>query len=300
MRLWFVLILAASSAAFAAADSIKDRLEGALRAQKSGDLQGAAATYRDLLAVNPRLTNARHLLGVCELQAGNMTEGIRELEIVRREDPANRQAAYTLVSTYVAIGLLDDARKILDTTLRGDLTGSGRFMRGSYAMAQGDYALAIRELRQARQIDPRLPGLASQLGIAYCFANSLDDAVPILEAALVENPLDANAAAFLGWLYKDRDRTAEAENLLSRTVRARPEDKGALFLLAQLTQSRGETPQAAAMLEKVVSLDPRHRAAHVLLARLYQKLQRLEDAAREREIVERLNAEIQASQPKAQ
>ncbi len=298
-RLCIVLMLASTSAALEAAESVKERLEGALRAQKAGDLPGAAVVYRDLLAANPRLTVARHLLGVCELQSGNMSEGIRQLEQVRREDPANRQAAYTLVSTYVAVGMLDGARKILDSSLRGDVSAPGHFMRGSYAMATAEYSLAIRELEQARRLDSRLPGVTSQLGIAHCFANSLDKAVPLLEAALVENPGDTNAAAFLGWLYKDRDRTAEAEALLNRTVRARPDDKGAIFLLAQLAQLRGEKQQAVEMLEKVVLIDAAHRPAHVLLARLYAQMKRPEDAARQREIVERLNAELQSAQPKA-
>ena len=299
MRLFLLMIFVAPSAALVAADSLQDRLAGALRAQKAGDVVGAAATYRALLLANPHLTAARHLLGVCELQSGNMAEGIRQLEMVRREDPADRQAAYTLVSTYVAIGLLDDARKIVESTLRTDASPPSRFMRGSYAMAKGDYALAISELQQARRLDPRLPGVTSQLGIALCFANSLDRAIPILEAALVENPNDANAAAFLGWLYKDRDRNAEAEALLNRTVRARPDDKGALFLLAQLAQLRGDNQPAIGMLERVVALDPSHRPAHVLLARLYRQTKRLDDAARVAGIVERLNAELQALQPKA-
>lgn len=297
LRSW--LMLAVISTVSLAADITKQRFEAGVHAQKSGDLKGAIAAYRDVLDKSPHLTLARHLLGVCELQSGNLTEGIRQLEIVRRQDPSNRQAAYTLVSTYIATGGLAQAGTIV-ASLKNDRSAPGHFMRGSYAMAQGEYELSIRELLEARRLDPGLRGVSSQLGVAYCFANRLEEALPALEAALRENPADANAAAFLGWLYKDRDRPAEAAALLERTVRDRPEDQGALFLLAQLRQSRGDAVQAVQMLEKVVARDPSHRAAHVLLARLYQKLRRPADAARERAIVERLNAEQQASQPQVQ
>ncbi|MBC7928095.1 MAG: tetratricopeptide repeat protein [Bryobacteraceae bacterium] len=299
MHLLFVLAVITVSAVHGAVDSIKERFEAAVQAQRSGDLSTAIRAYREMLERDPRLTRARHLLGICELQAGNRGEGIRQLEAVRREDPSNRQVAYTLVSTYVASGMLQQAAKVVQLDLRGDESGAAYFMRGSLAMAEGHYDLAIRELEHARKLGKGLAGVTSQLGVAYCFTGRLDDALPVLESALQENPLDGNAAAFLGWIYKDRDRDSEAAALLERTVRARPEDQGALFLLAQLTQSRGQSAEALGMLEKVVALDPDHRAAHVLLARLYQKLRRTDDAARERSIIERLNADLQAAQPKA-
>jgi len=300
MKCWLAIILAAGFCVLYGADPARELLEAAVKAQRQGDLKGAAAAYREALEKNPKLSLAHHLLGVCELQLGNTTEGIRHLEILRRLDPANRQATYTLLSSYIAIGSLDQAGKLIAVFLRGDLSATGMFLRGSYAMALGEYAKGIRDFQAARRLDSKLPGLSSQLGITYCFANRLDEAVPHLEAALKENPADSNATAFLGWLYKERDRSAEAATLLERAVESRPDDKGALFLLAQLAQSRRDWDRALAILEKVVLMDPSHRAAHVLLARLYQQMKRPDDAARERAIVERLNAEVQALQPKAQ
>ena len=300
MHLSITICFLAMLVALSAADIASDRLEQGLKAQRAGDCLAASAAYRQVLEANPRTTRARHLLGICELQLGNMGEGIRQLEIVRREDPQNLQASYTLVSTYIAISSLDQAQRILDTTLRGDRSAAGRFMRGSYEMARGKYDSAIVELQAARKLGPNLPGLQSILGVTYCFVNRTDEAIPILESALKQNPKDSNAAAFLGWLYKDRDRPAEAMTLLQQSLQARPEDQGALFLLAQLNQARGRTTESVEMLERVISSDPKHRGAHVLLARLYQQLQRSDDAAREREIVAKLTAEFQAAQPGAQ
>jgi len=270
-----------------------------LRAQKAGELEKAAAVYREILDKNPRYTAARHLLGICQLQMGLMAEGIASLETVRRENPQNRQAVYTLISTYVATSMLDEAQKILETDLRLDRSAEASFMRGSYLMARADYGGAIRELEASRKLKPGLAGLNSMLGVTYGFANRSDQAIKTLEAALKENPRDGNAAAFLGWLYKERDRSSEATTLLEQTVKDRPGDFGALFLLAQLTQARGNSGEAVAMLEKVVEAQPDHRGAHVLLARLYQQLKRPEDAARERAIVTKLNAAQQAAQPGA-
>ena len=293
------VILLFVSTALSAADPLAERMESGWRALQSGELEKAAAVYLEILTSNPRYTAARHLLGVCQLQMGRMADGIRSLEVVRKENPQNRQAEYTLVSTYVALSMFDEAQKIVDTTLRTDRTAEACFMRGSYRMARADYEGAIRELETARKMNPKLPGVRSMLGVTYGFANRSDQAIPMLEAALKENARDGNAAAFLGWLYKERDRGSEATTLLEQTVKERPGDFGALFLLAQLTQARGQAAEAVTMLEKVVEAQPEHRGAYVLLARLYQQLQRPADAARARNVVAQLNAAQQAAQPGA-
>ena len=223
------VILLFVSTALSAADPLAERMESGLRALQSGELEKAAAVYLEILTSNPRYTAARHLLGVCQLQMGRMADGIRSLEVVRKENPQNRQAEYTLVSTYVALSMFDEAQKIVDTTLRTDRTAEACFMRGSYRMARADYEGAIRELETARKMNPKLPGVRSMLGVTYGFANRSDQAIPMLEAALKENARDGNAAAFLGWLYKERDRGSEATTLLEQTVRERPGDFGALF-----------------------------------------------------------------------
>ena len=294
-----LVVLLAVSTVLRAADPLAERMGAGLRALESGELAKAAAVYGEILAQNPRYGSARHLLGICQLRMGRMADGIRNLETVRKENLLNRQAEYTLVSTYVAMSMLDEAQKIVETTLRADRTAEAAFMRGSYRMARADYEGAMRELETARKLDPKLRGVRSMLGVTYGMANRSDRAIPLLEAALKENPRDGNAAAFLGWLYKERDRSGEATTLLEQTVKERPGDIGALFLLAQLTQARGNATEAVGMLERVVEAQPEHRGAYVLLARLYQKLQRAADAARAREAVIRLNAAQQAAQPGA-
>ena len=298
--LWVLLFtgLLAASELSGSPEAAADQMQAAIQAQKSGDFPTAISRYRSLLAIHPQLTTAHHLLGICELQLGHLREGIQELEIVRKQDPANHAASYTLVSTYITAGMPEAAKVVLDTSLRSDTSPAAKFMRGSYRMAVGEHADAIQELQKARALDPKLPGLLSQLGVAYCFANQLDKAIPALEGALRENPGDTNAAAFLGWLYKDQDRDSEATALLEKTIVARPTDKGAYFLLAQLAQSRGEQKRALELLEKVVAMDPGFRPAHVLLARIYLQAGRASEAAREREIVTKLTDELQAAQPK--
>lgn len=294
-----LILLSLGTTAGLASGQTSERIEQGWRAQGRGEFAKAAEFYEEALKSNPGDSAARHLLGICQLQLGRLPEGIASLERVVRENPRNRQALYTLVSTYVASSMLEEAQKKIEKELKADRSAEASYMRGSFLMASGDYEGAIRQLETARRLNPKLSGLRSMLGVTYGFANRAEQAIPMLEAALRENPRDGNAKAFLGWLYKERDRASEATTLLEQTVKERPGDYGALFLLAQLTQARGQAADAVAMLEKVVEAQPEHRGAHVLLARLYVQLKRPEDAARERSIVSKLNAAQQAAQPGA-
>ena len=70
----------------------------------------------------------------------------------------------------------------------------------------------------------------------------------------------------------------------------RPEDFAARRLLANLRLQTGKAEEAVAMLEAIVQETPDAVDAHVQLATAYNRLKRTDDAQREREIVDRLNA----------
>ncbi|MDX2178978.1 MAG: tetratricopeptide repeat protein [Bryobacteraceae bacterium] len=265
----------------------KSRFEDGLRAQKAGDLATAIVSYREAIELEPKLTPAHYLLGVCLLQSRQMNEGIAALEDTLRLDARHLLAAQTLVSAYVATGRTEAAQGILKKHLALDRGAGTDFVRGLHALSTAEYAAAVRHFSNARRKDPNLPGAATRLGIAHCFTNNFEAAFPILEAAHRANPKDSNAAAFLGWLLKDRGRDSEAEPLLRQALEANPEDTGALFLLAQLSLARDDRAQALSQLEMVVRRDPQHRGAYVLLARLYSQLNRPADAARAKSIVDR-------------
>jgi len=55
--------------------------------------------------------------------------------------------------------------------------------------------------------------------------------------------------------------------------------------------------QARAALESLVKEAPEFLEAHVSLATVYYRLKRKEDGDREREVVKKLNAAVQAKQP---
>jgi tetratricopeptide (TPR) repeat protein len=268
----------------------RPHFEAGVRAQRAGQCPAAISSYREAITAAPNLAPAHYLLGVCLLQTNDIPAGIAALESSLRLDPKNANAAQTLVSAYVATGLLDHAQRILTKHLATDRSPGAQFTKGLHALSTAQYPKAVQHFTQARKLNPQLPSVATHLGIAHAFNNNFEAAFPILEAANKANPQDTNAAAFLGWLLKDRGRDNEAEPLLRQALLANPQDTGALFLLAQLSISRNNPREALTQLEQVVQRDPNHRGAWVLLTRLYTQQNRPTEAAQAKATVDRLNA----------
>jgi tetratricopeptide (TPR) repeat protein len=114
-------------------------------------------------------------------------------------------------------------------------------------------------------------------------------AMEAFRKALEREPNDFEANFGLGsLLYFERDLGA-ARTYLDRALRIDPSSVLARYEMALVEKAAGQFEAAAADLETVVNADPNYLNAHIELAALYFRLKRLEDGARERQIVDRLS-----------
>jgi tetratricopeptide (TPR) repeat protein len=259
----------------------------------------AQGEFRRVVAAQPTDLQARQLLGLSFLKQGKLPQGIAELENVCSAQPQNLDAAYTLASAYITNQQLDKAERLIGKAFAHQSSAEASLIRGSYQIAVRNYPKAVEELTRAKELNPRLPSVRSQLGYALLCTGNTRLAIPELQAELADNPQDFNANACLGWLYQEENRTEEAAVLLKRALELKPNDTGTLFQLASQTLALGQKEEALRLLERVVKQRPDYTPAHVLLARLYFLLKRTADAKKERGIIERLNLEEQNRQPSA-
>jgi len=234
---------------------------------------------------------ARHYLAVSLLKLGRIEEGITELETVASKHPEDLDAIYTLASAYIRNKQLEKARPLVEGAITRRENAEGHLITGTYYMATQDYRRALVELRRAQQLNPALPELGASLGGAYAVTGtgSLETATQMFEAHLQKNPSDFNTLAFLGWLYLESGRMADAEKFLNRALQIRPGDLDVMLHLARIARAKENYDEAAKLLEQVVAAKPDHKQAHVLLALTYFRLKRMDDGNREQEIVRRLN-----------
>ena len=264
---------------------------------QAGKLEEARKELAAVVLATPADLRARQLLAIALLRLNRLDEGATHLEKVYQAQPTNLEAAYTLTSTYLRTRQLDKAQQIIVRSLNQLDTAEANLLVGSYETARHNYLRALTRLKKAQQQNPKLPGLHSALGHAYVLTGNRQLAAEMFQKELETTADDFNALAFLGWLYREDGRLQEAYRLLRKALEARPEETGVLFQLAQISQTQGGAEETAQLLERVVALKPDHLASHVLLAQIYFKQKRLQDAQRERQIIDRLNVQEQEKQP---
>jgi Tfp pilus assembly protein PilF len=102
----------------------------------------------------------------------------------------------------------------------------------------------------------------------------------------------------LAVILKSDQEYEAAKRHLQQALRVRPGDVRVLYQLGTISLATGEVEPARETLEAVVKEAPEFVEAHVSLATVYYRLKRKADGDRERAIVEKLNQEAQARQPK--
>jgi len=117
---------------------------------------------------------------------------------------------------------------------------------------------------------------------------------------LQQDPNDFSANLDLGALLRQDQELDEAAQYIERALRVRPRDPGAEFQMASIKVAQGKLEEARQRLENTIKESPTFVEAHVTLATVYYRLKRKADGDRERGVVQKLNAEIQARQPASQ
>ncbi len=285
----------------------------------------AVAQFRAAVALAPGDRSLRTNLAMAYYQKGDLPNAIREFSSLLKEAPGDIQTATLLGNCYVreghpaqAVSLLtplaashpDDVS--LQLTLGWALVRAGRTKEGleridqlaqqtnsaEAYMGAATAQLRLEALDQARRnvdaalrLNPHLPGLHTLSGMIAADFGDYVGAEAAFEKELEANPNDFQAQLHLGSvLYSQRKLDAAREHL-ERALEIAPASSQALYDLALVERAQGHMEAAVKDLEKVVGTDPQWLEPHVELAALYYRLNRPQDGAKEKQIVDRLASE---------
>src|SRR5579863_6374008 len=105
--------------------------------------------------------------------------------------------------------------------------------RGTALARDGKYDLAIEHYKAALRLNPHLPGLYLNLGLAYFKSNHLSEAAAAFEEAVRADSGNFQARALLGMSYYGASRYQDAAAQLKLASETQPDNMELRFTLAQ-------------------------------------------------------------------
>jgi tetratricopeptide (TPR) repeat protein len=361
----FSYLLILMLAAIVHAQTPQQVVQEGLEKQRNGDLEGAAADYRQFLQIHPEATAIHSNLGAALAGSGQFEEAISEYKIALRQSPALVEARLNLALCYYKMGRIEDAttqlervhaespgnhqavlllgdcymrmdrekdvirileperakypddlaiayllgtalirqkrveegQVLVDRILRNGDSAEAHLMLGTAKMGASDFAGARDEFAKANALNSDLPEVHVLYAKALMLTGDSDLSEKEFAAELRVDPFNFDANLQLGAMAKQAQNYELARKYFERAAETRPGDPGVRYQLALLSVDEGALDKAREILEGLVKESPQFLEAHVTLALVYYRLKRPEDSKREREIVQKLTAEVQARQP---
>lgn len=148
-----------------------------------------------------------------------------------------------------------------------------------------DFKGAVQAYRRALSIDPRLPNLYLNLGLAYFKEGDFREALKAFE----KEPQSERVVTLVGMSHFGLGEYRQAAATLQPLATAHPENTELGYLLAKSYLWAGQHEQAMEMFRKMLERDPNSAAVHMLLA------EALDADDREKEATEELQAAVRTS-----
>ena len=228
----FPLVLPLILSAAACAQSPQQLVEDAQQKQRAGDLEGAAAEYRQFLQMVPSATAIHSNLGAALAGLGRFEEAIPEYKIALRQSPSLAEARLNLALCYYKMGHIRDASVELEK---------------------------VHAQRPENQ--------QAVLLLADCFMQlgREQDVIRVLQPEQIKHPDDLAVAYLLGTALIRQKRVAEGQVLVDRILR-NGESAEAHLMLGTAKMGVQDYAGARDEFAKALALNPDLPEVHVLYA----------------------------------
>jgi tetratricopeptide (TPR) repeat protein len=270
----------------------------ALAYYKSGRPREAIEPLQFVVAAPQAPKNAFLLLGDCYLQTGRAKDTVDLLLPRDALFTDDRAFAYVLGMALIRSDREQEGLPYIDRIFAGGDSAEAHLLLGLAHLNRMDFSPARVEFEKAMKLNPSLPTLNSAYGRTLLAMSDRKSAEQALLREISINPNDFDANLTLGSLRRSVQDFDNAIIYLNRALAIHPGDLNARKVLATLKLQTGAVEEAKDLLEGIVKDAPDVVEGHVQLATAYNRLKRKDDAARERAIVDRLNAANQEKEGK--
>lgn len=240
----------------------------------TGDLPGAADSYRQALAIDSKMAPAELGLGQSLARQGKLDEALPYYQRAAALDPKLKSFLLELGVAFSKANRTADAIPILkefpdDPGAREEL--------GRLYLSTNQPADAVAQFQAAVALSPT-PANQLSLASAYLKNNQPEQAKPILERALASNPNDYDLHMAVGRIYRDKHEYATAAAQFVAAAELKPDSVDAWNEAASSSVLAGQYPQALAALDKIHRLNAETAGDFYFRAIVYDKLHQIKPA----------------------
>lgn len=268
----------------------------ALSAHRAGQLDIAAALYREVLSHSKKQFSPLHLLGVIEGQRGNLAEGIRQITKALRLDPKSPEAYLNLGRMQGELGDLENAEKNLRKSIAlnpGNPLAHSNLAAVYRRMKHYDRAKAAAD--QAIKLNPNEWLALINRGNALSALSFIDEAKADYERAGTLQPSTAEPWIGLGYIaHKNRDAKAAAD-YAKKALSLAPGSAEAHLLQAKLLRTQGLYEEAMIAASQALVISPDYADAQVLQSSVLVEMKRYQEAIPLLEDILRTNPEMETA-----
>jgi predicted O-linked N-acetylglucosamine transferase (SPINDLY family) len=230
---------------------------------RQGDLAGAEALYRQVLAHEPDNAGVLHLLGLVELQRGRPGEAVLTLGRAAAADPGSADCLANLGVALATQGKVGEAASAYQRALAiRPAFPEARFNLAAALVGLGRLDEAVAAYRQVLAERPDFPAAWHNLANLLRRKGEAAQALEVSRQAAARWPDSAEAHNTLGAGLHEQGRPQEALAAFDRALALRPDFAEALSNKGLVLFSLGSLPEAVACYRQ--SLGARPDAADTL------------------------------------
>jgi choline-sulfatase len=252
----------------------KDKLGVFTAVQQAGELitdeqhAAAAQALESALRQEPRMPQARLMLGAAYSELGRTAEAKAQFDQVLKDDPSSVQALIGLAGLLLQEDQIEDVIVLCKRTLSLDeRNAQAHTLLGEAYAAQGDAAQALPSFEKAVEIQPKLTRNRINLAAALIDVKQYGRAETLLEEIIAEHPKFPFAQFNLGLLHEEQGRLAQARAAYEAEIAAYPRHFKPRFNLGRVLFELGDRPAAMEQMREVIRIAPRQAEGHLFLAR---------------------------------
>jgi len=237
----------------------------------------AEKSFRRALELNPQAPRARAGLAEIMLGGGKYAEAIAEAKAAI-EAGDERASIYAMLGEALTLsGKYDEALTSLNEALKREPKSAIALRRRAEVyIARNDLKAAIEDLRASAEIEPDIPNRLRLAG-ALATAKRYDEAVPLYQRILQDEPSNSEARTALATVMIESGKGAEAAAQLESLIKAEPNRADLRAQLAELYLP-SHPEKALEQYMTAAKIEPSQPAHQIGVAASLVKLGRFQEA----------------------